>query len=58
LVHGGRVLATWKQNKPSRRTDWKALAAELNPPQELVERHTTEKPGARVLRLKTKEILQ
>jgi len=64
LIHGGRVLATWKQNKPSRRTDWKAVANELAayvPEQtkhDVIDEHTTEKPGARVLRLKTKELMQ
>jgi len=52
----GRVLATWKQNKPSRRTDWKALAEFLGAQPEYIEKFTEEKPGARVLRLKMKEI--
>jgi len=64
LEHGGRVLATWKQNKPSLRTDWKAAVTDLSEyvPDEVFERiteaHTQSKPGARVLRLKTKEIIQ
>jgi putative phage-type endonuclease len=51
ITHAGRKLATWKANKPSVRTDWKAVAAALEPVPELVAEHTTETPGARVLRL-------
>ncbi len=44
-------LCTWKANKPSRKTDWQGLAIELGASHEQIERYTTEKPGARVLRL-------
>lgn len=54
--YNGEVIATWKQNRPSRVTDWRGLAQELSPPEELIEQFTSEKPGARVLRLKNKEI--
>lgn len=49
-------LCTWRANRPSQRTDWEALAVELGAeiPAELIVKHTTTKPGARVLRL-TKE---
>jgi len=46
--HFGRV--TWKSNKPSRVTDWQATAIAANAPQELITKHTTTKPGARVFR--------
>ncbi len=53
----GRKLATWKQNKPSSKTDWKATACELGDRLDpeifalVRDAHTTETPGARVLRL-------
>lgn len=47
---------TWKNNKPSVVTDWKALAATLAPPADTVAQFTIEKPGARVLRLAMKEV--
>lgn len=56
ITHMGRQLATWKANKPSEKTDWKAIAAELEPGADLIAAHTTTTPGARVLRLNTKEI--
>lgn len=52
----GRKLATWKSNKPSTVTDWKAVVAAINPPQEVLDEFTATKPGARVLRIaKAKE---
>ena len=51
ITHAGRKLATWKANKDSSKTDWKAVAAALVAPPELVELHTTTTPGARVLRV-------
>ncbi|WP_352402645.1 lambda-exonuclease family protein [Pyramidobacter sp.] len=44
-------VCTWKQNKSSKKTDWQGLAIELGASTEQIERYTTEKPGARVLRL-------
>lgn len=58
ITHMGQRLATWKTNKASVRTDWKALVHHHwpVPPAELVEQFTTTQPGARVLRLaKNKE---
>ena len=56
ITHMGRQLATWKANKPTLRTDWRAVATELEAGPELIEAHTTTTPGARVLRLSaTKE---
>lgn len=51
LRFGLQKLATWKNNKPSTKTDWQALAAHLEPSEELVKEYTTTKPGARVFRL-------
>lgn len=59
ITYAGRRLATWKANKPSARTDWKAAARDLRDllPADVadpyVERHTITTPGARVLRLAT-----
>lgn len=38
---------TWKLSKPSSRVDYKAVCEELNPPMELLKRHTTEIQGTR-----------
>ncbi len=46
-------LCTWKSNKPSRKTDWEAVAGALHPPPDLVTLHTANRPGARVLRFAT-----
>jgi putative phage-type endonuclease len=52
-ICNGQKIATWKANKPSMRTDWKALVHHHwpIPPAELVEHFTAMTPGARVLRL-------
>ena len=52
LLHDGRKIATWKSNKPSRKTDWQAVAKELSPPMTLIERHTKIVAGNRPLLLK------
>ena len=56
-ILGAGWQATWKQNKPSTKTDWEAVALLLQglAPQtfeEAVTRHTVEKPGARVFKFK------
>lgn len=43
----GRPMVTWKSSKPTRRTDWRAVADELAAPEEVVARHTAEVAGAR-----------
>lgn len=50
-IVGNGFKATWKANSDSRVIDYKALVAELSPPVEIVEKHTTTKAGARVFRL-------
>lgn len=52
LLYEGRPIATWKSNKPSRETDWQAIAGELSAPQELIERHTKMVAGNRPLLIK------
>lgn len=53
----GRV--TWTQNKPTTKTDWKGIVTELNDDvgvaQGLINKYTTEQPGARVFRASVKE---
>lgn len=44
-------LCSWRNNKGSPKTDWEAVAKLMNPDPALVEKFTTLKPGARVLRL-------
>lgn len=43
----GKPLATWKNNKDSRKTDWKAVAEALKAPAEVIADHTTSTTGAR-----------
>lgn len=52
LLYEGRPIATWKSNKPSRKTDWHAVAVALNASQELIERHTKIVAGNRPLLIK------
>ena len=44
-------LCTWKCNRPSRKTDWQALAKSLPGWEQALPTHTAETPGARVFRL-------
>ncbi len=59
LVYQGQRLATWKSNKDSRTMDWKAAFSDLciaaNVGElcgQMIERHTTTRPGARPLLIK------
>lgn len=52
LTLNGRPLVTWKATKPTRRTDWKAVAEVLQAPSEVIAAHTTETPGSRRFILK------
>lgn len=45
----GNRRVTWKNNRPSFKTDWEAVKAEI--PAEIVTKHTQVVPGARVLRI-------
>jgi putative phage-type endonuclease len=47
LTLNGKPLVTWKAAKPTRRTDWKEVAAALHAPADLIAAHTTETPGSR-----------
>jgi putative phage-type endonuclease len=51
-IAGNGWIATWRQNKPSIKTDWKAVAATAEVPQEAIDAHTAEVPGARVFKFK------
>lgn len=56
LFKGPGYRFSWKQSKDRIVTDWKAVVGALDPPPELLKKHTTEKPGARPFRpTKTKE---
>lgn len=48
----GKPIATWKNNKPSAKTDWKALAEDLGATDSDIKRFTDTKPGARPLLIK------
>jgi predicted phage-related endonuclease len=47
LTLDGRPLVTWKAPKPTRRTDWKAVAEALRAPSDVIASHTTETTGSR-----------
>jgi putative phage-type endonuclease len=51
-IAGAGWEATWKQNKPSVKTDWRAVAEAAKVPQEIVDAYTQETPGARVFKFK------
>lgn len=42
-----RKLASWSMAKPTSKTDWKAVAEELNAPAEIIAKHTVEAMSAR-----------
>jgi putative phage-type endonuclease len=52
LTLNGKTLVTWKAPKPTRRTDWKAVAEALQAPADVIAAHTTETPGSRRFLLK------
>lgn len=54
-ILGDGWVATWKQNKPTRKTDWKLLVAEEGISEDVVNAYTQENLGARVFRLRMKE---
>ena len=50
----GKTLVTWRSNRDSVSTDWKALAMAMNPSEEMIAKFQTTKPGNRVFRIKRK----
>jgi putative phage-type endonuclease len=52
LMHEGRKIATWKNNKDGESTDWKSLAISMNPDVELIRQFTKLKQGARPFSVK------
>lgn len=48
----GSRTVTWKNNNPSEKTDWQAVATDAGATAEQIAAHTTLKQGARVLRIK------
>lgn len=50
LPGGGEV--SWRRNRPAAVVDWQAIAVELGATDEHIAGHTTERPGARVFRIK------
>jgi putative phage-type endonuclease len=51
-VIGKGWQASWKQNRPSRKVDYKMLLEAVKPPVEIVDAYTQETPGARVFRFR------
>ncbi len=47
----GKKLASWKQNKDSAKTDWKAVAEAVGASPDVIAAHTVIKSGARVFRI-------
>jgi hypothetical protein len=54
-VTGRGWYASWKQNKPSRKVDYKAALEAAKVPQEVIDGATQEVPGARVFKFKRGE---
>lgn len=54
-VEGDGWRVTWKARKGSAKTDWQAIASELNPGAELIAKHTKQTNGARVFLAKFSE---
>lgn len=52
LVRDGKTIATWKSNKDSVKTDWKAIASDLGATAADISKHTSTGPGNRPLLLK------
>ena len=52
LLHRDQVLATWKNNKASDKTDWKSAYLSLHAPAEHLREFTKSQPGARPFLLK------
>lgn len=52
-IVGNGWSASWKQNKPSQKTDWKEVAARVDA--KVIEAATREVPGARVFRFRNEE---
>ena len=52
LLHRDQVLATWKNNKASEKTDWKSAYLSLHAPAEHLREFTKSQPGARPFLLK------
>lgn len=48
----GKPLVSWKSGKDVARTDWKAVAAALSAPKDIIAAHTVSVPGARRFLLK------
>ena len=51
-MHNGKPICTWKNNKDSVKTDWRAMGEYLNAPPETIAKFQSTHPGARVLLLK------
>ena len=52
LIYRGNPIVTWKNNKDSVKTDWKAAYLDLGPTAEHIAKFTSTSPGARPLLLK------
>ncbi len=52
LMLNGKPLVTWKSNKDSQKTDWKAVCQALNAPQDVINQFTKTTPGARPMLIK------
>lgn len=46
-ITDGQYKVTWEKSKDGERVDWKAVATELNPPDDLIARFTTIQEGSR-----------
>lgn len=55
LRYQGAPLITWKAPKDSRSVDWQAIAKALGATDELIQKHTSTKPGSRRFLFKSRE---
>ena len=55
IVGNSGWSASWKQNKPTVRVDWKSAAEEAAISKEILDKHTHEKDGARVFKYRGEE---
>ena len=49
-MQGSAWRCSWKRNRPSHPVDWEAVAREAGASETLIQKHTAERPGARVFR--------
>lgn len=57
-VEGNCGKISWRRSKDGTRVDWQGVAANLNPPETLVQKFTVAKPGPRVFKSTWKKVAE